>query len=146
MAETSNLYMGYTPEQWQAFGASGGTVNDGYQITGGLGSDIGKSLQGQGGLTNGEFSLGNTDPGGFSLKSVGGIKGLTGIGKLGIGLGQLYLGGQQLGLAKDQFAYNKMAKDREYAANVAEYNNSLARTAAVDKFYGTQSAGTPIKA
>jgi len=140
-AATDNLYMGYTPEQWQAAGAAGAVFDKSGKLTGAEDTVVGKGL---GGYVFDDKGV--TAPSGFSLDSVGGVQGLADIGKLGVGLGQLYLGSQQLGLAKDQFAYNKMAKDREYAANVAEYNNALARTAAVDKFYGTQSAGTPLKA
>jgi len=84
---------------------------------------------------------GSTEQPGFFGKDGFGMSDALGIGKLGVGLGQLYLGQQGLDLAKDTFAANKADRDRTYAANVAKYNNALARTAAVDKHYGSTTAG-----
>lgn len=85
--------------------------------------------------------LGATEQPGFFGKDGFGMDQALGLGKLGVGLGNLYLGQQGLDLAKDTFAANKADRDRTYAANVAKYNNALARTAAVDKFYGSVTAG-----
>ncbi len=106
-----------TPGEQNTFGMGGGTI-----------SDTGQLVQG-GGLG----SLGNLT---FE-NGLGAIKGLT-------GLANAYTGYKQLGLAEDAFDFNKAAANREYVANVQKYNNSLARTAAVDKHYGSQTAGTAI--
>lgn len=68
---------------------------------------------------------------------LGGVKALT-------GLGNLYLGYKGLGLAEDQFDYNKMARDRDYQANLTKYNNSVNRTKSVDQHYGLGTAAKPI--
>ena len=80
----------------------------------------------------------------FDQGSDFGMDSVLGIGKIGVGLGNLALGYENLGLAKDTFDFNKMAADREYAANVQKYDNTLARTAAIDKHYGSQTAGQKI--
>lgn len=60
------------------------------------------------------------------------------------GLGNLALGYKQYGLAKDALAHNIMDSNRQYDAAKTQYNNSLARTAAVDKHYGSATAGTKV--
>lgn len=62
--------------------------------------------------------------GGFSLSNLG----FDNLGSLaqGIGsLGQLYMGGQQLGLAKDAFNLSKQAYKQNMANSIASYNTSL---------------------
>lgn len=119
---TGDMYTGsalskLTSGEQAAFGAGGGTLDATGQMTAG---------------TPG-FGLGNLTLG----QGLGAIKGLT-------GLANAYTGYKQLGLAEEAFDFNKAAANREYAANVQKYNNALARTAAIDKHYGSQTAGTAI--
>ena len=74
-----------------------------------------------------------------------GLNGYLGMAKLGLGALNLGLGYKQYGLAKDAFAYNKMARDRDYAANALKYNNALARTNAVQAHYGLGSVANKLK-
>jgi len=68
---------------------------------------------------------------------LGAVKGAT-------GLANAYTGFKNLELAEDAFDFNKMAADREYAANKRKYENTLARTAAVDKHYGKKPVGLAL--
>ena len=68
-----------------------------------------------------------------------GLGSLMDLGKIGSGIANAYLGYKNYGLAKDQFNYNKMARDRDYNANKLKYNNALARTNAVQSHYGLGS-------
>lgn len=80
---------------------------------------------------------------------VAGGDGLTGTEMLGLAnLGLKGLGAftdwQQLGLAKDTLAFNKMNANRNYEAERTKYNNAYDRTDAVNKVYGSQTVGTKI--
>lgn len=147
-AKGLNLFAGWTPEQWQAYGATGGTFDADNKMEFGTttesqieGMQPASSIQSR---VNAELVNDSTITPGFFGKDGFGMSDALGLGKLGVGLGNLYLGNKQLGLAEDTFKYNKAARDKEYAANVTKYNNALSRTAAIDKHYGSQTSGTKI--
>lgn len=80
-------------------------------------------LGGIGSLSGG----GSTVPGatGFNFSSLLNLDNLGSLAQ-GIGsLGQLYMGGQQLGLAKDAFNLSKQAYRQNMANSIASYNTSL---------------------
>lgn len=124
-----NLYKGYTPEQWQEFGKYGGTLDNNYGIKNAVGTDVGAGLYAKSGLqTAGEFKADqasanmNTD-GGF-----GGLGGLAGIGQIAGGLGALgsaWTGYKALGLAEDQFGFEKAATNRNIANQGLLANNAI---------------------
>lgn len=58
------------------------------------------------------------------------------IAKVGLGAANTFLAYQNYGLAKDQFAFNKMNSNRNYEANRTKYNNAAGRTNAVNRKYG----------
>jgi hypothetical protein len=77
-------------------------------------------------------SIANSGTGGGTLKlnstsffgSDGfGMDDALGIGKLGVGLGNLYLANKQLGLAEKSYEFNKRMRQADYNANVTKYNN-----------------------
>ena len=86
----------------------------------------------------------DTESPGFFGKDGFGMDDAMNVGKLGLGAFQGYLGYKNYGLAKDTFEYNKMDRNRTYAANRDKYNNALARTAAVDSHYGSKTAGKKL--
>lgn len=67
--------------------------------------------------------------------------GLAGLGLKGLGV---LTDWQQLGVAKDTLAFNKMNANRNYEAEKTKYNNAYDRTDAVNKVYGSQTVGTKI--
>lgn len=143
--KNSDLYYGYTPEQWQTFGASGGVI-DGDHIAGSTNSAIGLDA------ATGKFGAGTSVGDLSGLDNTPGVDTSTGIdmgnilgyGKLGLGALQAGLAYKNYGLQKDAFNFNKMDRNRAYAANKLKYNNQLGRTAAVDSHYGTKSSGTKL--
>ena len=94
-------------------------------------------------MQNGGFESNTGDPGFFGKDGFG-MDDAMNVGKLGLGAFQGYLGYKNYGLAKDTFEYNKMDRNRTYAANRDKYNNALARTAAVDSHYGSKTAGKKL--
>lgn len=82
----------------------------------------------QSSVLSGVSSLSGADgasPGGFNLGSLMNFDNLGSLAQ-GIGsLGQLYMGGQQLGLAKDAFNLSKQAYKQNMANSIASYNTSL---------------------
>lgn len=83
-------------------------------------------------------SMSGNSPASGGLASIGGgLSTLT-------GLGNLALGYKNYGLTKDIVSHNIMDSNRAHDASKTQYNNSLARTAAIDKHYGTTSAGTKV--
>jgi hypothetical protein len=77
-------------------------------------------------------SIANSGTGGGTLKlsDTGffgndgfGINDALGIGKLGVGLGNLYLANKQLSLAEKNYKFNKKMRQADYDANVTKYNN-----------------------
>ena len=103
-----------TPDQWQAFGAAGGTVGD----TGTLNLN---------GTTTGQLGLANS---GF-LDSIGGLKGLGTIAGIGGGLANALLGYKQLGLQEDAFDFNKAMKEKEYRMAKDAYDKNVARAKSI---------------
>lgn len=67
--------------------------------------------------------------------------GLAGLGLKGLGA---FTDWQQLGVAKDTLAFNKMNANRNYEADKTKYNNAYDRTDAVNKVYGSPTVGTKI--
>ena len=90
--------------------------------------------------TNGITELAPTAPDSSGLTSEG-MLGLAGLGLKGLGA---FTDWQQLGLAKDTLAFNKMNANRNYEAEKTKYNNAYDRTDAVNKVYGSQTVGTKI--
>jgi len=110
--------------------ADGSTVN--------LNEDAYNAIKGSG--YDGEL----TKNGGFFGADGFGMGDALGLGKLGVGLGNLYLADQQLGLAKDTFNFNKADRNRTYEANRKKYNNAVARTNAVNAHYGVGNTSSLI--
>lgn len=61
----------------------------------------------------------------------GTLKGLGTIGNLASGLGSIFLGSKQLGLAKDAFNFNKDMANKEYAMALEAYNANKARSESI---------------
>jgi hypothetical protein len=59
------------------------------------------------------------------------MSGLGSIGNIASGLGSLYLGNKQLGLAEDTFAFNKDMQNKQYAMAKDAYDKNVARAASV---------------
>lgn len=108
---------GWSPEQWRQFGSSGGTVEGNKLMLDGNQIDAPKIEP-----------VGMWGKDGFGMNQ-GTMQGLGQLGSLAQGLGSLYLGNKQLGLAEDTFAYNKEMKNKEYAMAKDSYDKSVARAA-----------------
>ena len=61
----------------------------------------------------------------------GTLKGLGSIGDIGAGLGSLFLGSQQLGLAKDKFAFDKDMLNKQYDMAKENYDRQKARSTSI---------------
>lgn len=105
----------WTPEQWQKFGAAGGTV-------------VGDKLVLDGNQINvpTNTSTGLFGAEGFGMNQ-GTLQGLGSIGDIGKGLGGIYLGYKQLGLAEDKFAFDKDMMNKQYAMAKDAYDKQVAR-------------------
>ena len=57
----------------------------------------------------------------------GTLKGLGSIGNIATGLGGIYLGTKQLGLAKEKFAFDKDMMNKQYAMAKDAYDKQVAR-------------------
>ena len=134
----------YTPT-WSAPSTAGGTGTYAY-ISDTSGNLVGMdkaaanayTSQGGTGLIDGsianDLALGKPDAGTDWL-------GIGGLALKGLGA---FTDWQQLGLAKDTLAFNKMNANRNYEAERTKYNNAYDRTDAVNKVYGSQTVGTKI--
>lgn len=67
---------------------------------------------------------------GFGMNQ-GTLKGLGSIGDIGVGLGKLFLGTKQLGLAEDKFAFDKDMLNKQYAMAKDAYDKQTARSASI---------------
>lgn len=103
----------WTPEQWQNFGKAGGSIEGNKLMLNGQQIDVPQSS----GLFGSE---------GFGMNA-GTLKGLGSITDMAAGLGGLFLGAKQLGLAKDKFAYDKQMMDKQYAMAKDSYDRQVAR-------------------
>jgi len=121
---------GYNPSGTETYGYSGGSSYTGTAETptwGGF-KALEKNME-LDGVANVDVKL--------DTKSSGlGMKGWLGIGGLAMNAVNAGLAYKNYSLAKDQFAFNKMNSNRNYEANKTKYNNSLARTGAVNSHYG----------
>ena len=108
----------WTPEQWKNFGAAGGTVN-GDKLT------IGTNPIDVPTINNSIFG-----DDGFGMNQ-GTLKGLGSIGDIGAGLGKLFLGAKQLGLAEAKFAFDKDMLNKQYAMAKDAYDKQTARSASI---------------
>lgn len=94
----------WSPEQWQKFGESGGTIGD-----------------------YGEVNLGTGSTGpGMSAVDVATLV------NAGTGTANAFLGYKNYGLAKDTFNFNKAAVNRDIANQGLAYNTELDRRAGID--------------
>lgn len=107
----------WTPEQWKNFGAAGGTINGDKLMIGTNPIDV---------PTNN--SIFGADGFGFNK---GTLQGLGSIGQIGAGLGNLFLGSKQLGLAEDKFAFDKDMLNKQYAMAKDAYDKQTARSASI---------------
>ena len=107
----------WTPDQWKSFGAAGGTI-DGDKLM----------LNGTAVNTPEVSSIFGTD--GFGLNT-GTMKGLGSIGDIASGLGSLYLGSKQLGLAEDKFKFDKDMLNKQYAMAKENYDRQKARSESI---------------
>ena len=103
----------WSPEQWQGFGSAGGYVENGKLMLDGNQIAVPQS-----------DSLFGAD--GFGMNT-GTLKGLGSIGNIAQGIGGLYLGSKQLGLAKDKFAFDKDMVNKQYAMAKDAYDKQVAR-------------------
>ena len=69
-------------------------------------------------------------PNGFGFNK-GTMQGLGSIGDIGVGLGKLFLGAKQLGLAEDKFAFDKDMLNKQYAMAKDAYDKQTARSASI---------------
>lgn len=67
---------------------------------------------------------------GFGMNK-GTMQGLGSIGDIGAGLGKLFLGAKQLGLAEDKFAFDKDMLNKQYAMAKDAYDKQTARSASI---------------
>ena len=81
-----------------------------------------------------DLALGAPDPGTDWL-------GLASLGLQGMGM---ITDWQQMQTAKDTLKFNKMNANRAYEADKLKYNNALARTEAVNDFYGSKNVATRL--
>ena len=88
-------------------------------------------------------SLNSNNDGLFGNSSFG-MDTALGLGKLGVGLGNLWMANKQLGLAEDRFKFNKADRNRVYEANKRKYNNAVRRTNAVNAHYGVGNTSSLI--
>lgn len=109
----------WTPEQWKNFGAAGGTINGDKLMIGTNPIDV---------PTNN--SIFGADGFGFNK---GTLQGLGSIGQIGAGLGNLFLGSKQLGLAEDKFAFDKDMLNKQYMMAKDAYDKQTARSASIGK-------------
>ena len=106
----------WTPEQWQSFGSAGGYVDKGKLMLNGEQLAVPETNAGEG-LFGAE---------GFGLNN-GTLKGLGSIGNIATGLGGIYLGTKQLGLAKEKFAFDKDMINKQYDMAKDAYDKQVAR-------------------
>ena len=76
---------------------------------------------------------------GFGMNK-GTLEGLGSIGSIGVGLGKLFLGSKQLGLAEDKFAFDKDMLNKQYAMAKDNYDKQTARSASI----GSQMAAGKV--
>lgn len=119
---------------WQNFGTSGGTVDDYGNLLGAKGDVVGSMKWSD---KTGTWDTNNVQ----ASDSGSEMLGLAGLGLKGLGV---LTDWQQLGVAKDTLAFNKMNANRNYEADRTKYNNAYDRTDAVNKVYGSQTVGTKI--
>lgn len=79
------------------------------------------------GLGNGVGSSGTNAQGNDTWGTIGTI------GKIGVGLGQTWLGAKQLKAAEKAFDYNVMDKNRTYAMAKDAYDKNVARAGSIGK-------------
>lgn len=108
---------GWTEEQWAKFGAGGGTVD-------------GDKLMFEGKQINAPSTSSLFGDDGFGMNK-GTLEGLGSIGNIGVGLGRLFLGSKQLGLAEDKFAFDKDMLNKQYAMSKDNYDKQTARSASI---------------
>ena len=107
----------WTPEQWSNFGSAGGTIEGDKLMLGGNQINV---------PTNN--SIFGAD--GFGLNK-GTMQGLGSIGQIGAGLGNLFLGSKQLGLAEDKFEFDKDMLNKQYAMAKENYDRQKARSESI---------------
>jgi hypothetical protein len=107
----------WSPEQWKNFGAAGGKVVGDKLMLDGTPIDV---------PTNN--SIFGADGFGFNK---GTLQGLGSIGQIGAGLGNLFLGTKQLGLAEDKFAFDKDMLNKQYMMAKDAYDKQTARSASI---------------
>lgn len=107
----------WSPEQWSNFGAAGGTVEGGKLMLGGNQINV---------PTNN--SIFGTEGFGFNKST---MQGLGSIGQIGAGLGSLFLGAKQLGLAEDKFKFDKDMLNKQYAMAKENYDRQKARSESI---------------
>jgi hypothetical protein len=93
------------------------------------------------GTGGGSLKLNDT---GFFGKGGFGLDDALGIGKLGVGLGNLYLANKQLGLAEKTYKFNKKMRQADYDANVTKYNNLFDRRKMLNDHIGVETPGHRI--
>lgn len=107
----------WSPEQWSNFGSAGGTVEGSKLMLGGNQINV---------PTNN--SIFGTEGFGFNK---GTMQGLGSIGQIGAGLGSLFLGAKQLGLAEDKFKFDKDMLNKQYAMAKENYDRQKARSESI---------------
>lgn len=128
---------GITPASLNFGGAAGSPLN-----LSGIGGTQQIAQAGQGGIFGGLFGSGA----GTSMGQIGGnagSSGLLGIGQLGLSgigsLGSLYTGLKSLGLAQDQFNFQKQLANTNLANQTQSYNTALSDKANSRAFAEGQS-------
>ena len=134
----SNLYMGYTPEQWQEFGANKGTLDQNYGIVGGTDSAIGiDASTGTFGsnLAAGDYAFdGSQDAGASFLKNAD--WGMKGLGGTALGAGQLGLGVLSYLDQSKTADKQRQLMDQQMAQNTFVLNNAKGRQADIAATFG----------
>ena len=115
----------WSPAEWQAFGASGGTVDSaGNLVAGGQRPVMENGAQGSTFMGAGQGQVLGTLEGGPNSTSWSGNDIATGV-NAATGLASALLGHKNYKLAKDTLSFNKAATNRDVANQGLAYNSAL---------------------